>query len=264
MVINIITVALRIDSVFWRTSESVLNQDFGSREVRLRWILRVKYGIDNYILEFFENLVNIEVIISSEEDYGIFSAMNIGLNYCKEGFVLFLNSGDELIENVIGKVVDELILLDNSKVVACFSVLEINPDRGGLPALVKARTPYYLFYAMNAHHQGCFYSSSLFDDLRYDESLSIAADFKLHFTLYRNNVDFFISDLIVSRFYLGGVSTSKLTLLLVEDLKVKWTGMKNIEKILFFLPSAILRSFMILIRSKFTIIYDYIRKIVRT
>lgn len=141
----------------------------------------------------------------SEPDAGIYSAMNKGAAHARGDYLLFLNSGDELLPDALAAVfarptgADIIygdIVRDGDGTVYPFPVGdpdEINPS-------------YFLFTTLP--HQACFISRRLHCDVGgYDESLRIASDWKFFLECsMRPSVRFERVRLDVARFRMDGVS----------------------------------------------------------
>lgn len=110
----------------------------------------------------------------SEPDTGIYNAMNKGAAHARGDYLLFLNSGDELITGILEEIfptyADADILYGD----------EICRRPGRPEWLWKVETEVVtpsLFIVLGLPHQACFISRSVHEQLEgYDESFRISAD----------------------------------------------------------------------------------------
>lgn len=142
----------------------------------------------------------------SEPDKGIYNAMNKGIKMAHGEYLLFLNSGDYLVdESVLGKV---LPLLDGVDIVQGNTIEEINGiifrNRG------YGKSDIDLFDVMKGHflHQASFCRKELFDKYgMYDESYRIAGDTKFFMNcLGCKNATFKYIDLDIANYDVTGIS----------------------------------------------------------
>ena len=143
----------------------------------------------------------------SEPDTGIYNAMNQGAAHARGDFLLFLNSGDELVpdslEKVFAKPVDADILYGR----------EVQTDgqkETPYPFVPASRLESAWFLFRSLPHQASCISRALFE-LRggYDESFRIVSDAKFFLECVRDGtVRFRDSDVLVARFRTDGVSKS--------------------------------------------------------
>lgn len=111
----------------------------------------------------------------SEPDRGIYHAMNKGIALAKNDFVLFLNSGDTLVDSTALEVVRRTLAQrwqEGVDVLLCgFEV------RG----IVRMPKPLWLrWWSLPTSHQAMIYSRALLTTFHFDESYRFASDFE-HF-----------------------------------------------------------------------------------
>ncbi len=102
--ISIITVCLNCEGLIERTIKSVLDQTY----TEYQYVIIDGGSTDNTlnIIKEYENKID---IILSEEDKGIYDAMNKGLEYATGGLIYFLNAGDYLYnDDVLKNVIEGL------------------------------------------------------------------------------------------------------------------------------------------------------------
>ena len=112
----------------------------------------------------------------SEPDSGIYNAMNKGAAHARGDYLLFLNSGDTLLPNILAKVFADPWEAD----IAYGDIWVEKCDRATLRSMDDADelTIGYLFYN-SLPHQATFFARSLHERIGgYDESLRVWADRK--------------------------------------------------------------------------------------
>ena len=132
-------------------------------------------------------------VVISEKDTGIYNAMNKGISLVKGDYILFLNSGDTLS--------NQMKSLDFMKVVtghdlALFGFEIRNTQR-------KPRANGWRFWSMPTSHQAIVYSSALLKQNPFDESYRFAADFEHYLRINRAHLSIYSDDraLIVNEPY---------------------------------------------------------------
>lgn len=132
----------------------------------------------------------------SEQDNGIYDAMNKGISKASGTYIYFINAGDELINLPLE------ILTNLNHQVICFPVKlsshEIRyPQFNGT---IKTRN--------TLPHQGCFYKKT--DNLKYNLKYRVFADFDLNQKLFKAKISSAIfTEPIVALHAINGVSHNK-------------------------------------------------------
>ena len=134
---------------------------------------------------------------------GIFSAMNEGAKKANGKHLLFLNSGDRLINDNILKALFKTNLKNN------FNYLFI----------CKVIGKYYQWYIPNNNnkihkiqrninvHQSILFKKSFYKNVKYNENYAIAADYDVKFKMIQKSKNIFIP-LVITEHKLGGVSSN--------------------------------------------------------
>lgn len=132
-------------------------------------------------------------VVISENDSGIYNAMNKGINYAQGEFILFLNSGDTLSSKI-----DSLEFMRNfvHADLALFG-FEIRSQ------LRTPRTNAWRFWSMPTSHQAIMYSKDLLKQNNFDETYRFAADFEHYLRINRKALNIYRDDrpLIVNEPY---------------------------------------------------------------
>ena len=116
---------------------------------------------------------------SSEEDFGIYDAMNKGIERAGGRYLLFLNAGDVLAgPDVLNRVYE--IAQGGSDFLYGDSLERIGgKGERSVMHYKPARAPETLVRGLFTHHQAMFYARAALGDLRYDTAYKIAADYDL-------------------------------------------------------------------------------------
>jgi len=199
-VISIITINYNDSKGLEKTINSVVSQTFQEFE----YIVIDGGSSDDSldIVKRYEKEINYWV---SEEDSGIYHAMNKGIRLAKGDYLLFLNSGDILFEkNVLRKNIEYL----NKEDIIYFNVV-VNGNGASKIVSYPEKLNFYYFFLSGICHQAVFIRRELFFKYGfYDESLKIVSDWKFFlFTIFKYNSTYKKVDDILSIHYLGGIST---------------------------------------------------------
>lgn len=208
--LSVITVCWNAEKTIGRCVESVLNQNFTSYE--------------HLIIDGLSNDGTIEIIsrypssnlrVMSEEDKGIYDAMNKGLRMAKGEYIIFLNADDEFESS---EILQEIWSTIKGNDIFLGSVNFLNQydevlRRWKINELIfRNRHPYYV-----PPHPGFVISRDFIakNDLLFDLSYKICSD--MDFMLRALNIDTartVISSKVITSMHLGGVSTQKTTFLI--------------------------------------------------
>ena len=165
---SIVTVTLNSEATIGKTINSINNQKFKNFE----YIVVDGKSVDNTLHEI-KKLRHNDVKIISEEDRGIFDAMNKGIKLSKGDFIAFLNS-DDWYEN------DALYLVNN--------YLEKYPNTDvfytDAKFFKKKKFKFYskskfhkLNYDMSISHPGMFVKKKILQNFLFDLKYQISADY---------------------------------------------------------------------------------------
>ena len=217
--ISIITVNLNDLKGLQRTIRSVFDQtwqefefiviDGGSTDGSKQLIEENKDRIDHWV---------------SEQDSGIYNAMNKGIKMASGEYLFFLNSGDHL--------VSDSILEENHDLIANYDLIyfDINVVENGSIYLrdFPEKLTFSYFTKHTLPHQGTFIKADLFSIAGYyDENLKIVSDWKFFLEcLCDFNASYLKINDILSFHYLDGISTDphNWSLIVEERKKVLESG----------------------------------------
>jgi glycosyltransferase involved in cell wall biosynthesis len=152
----------------------------------------------------------------SEKDKGIYNAMNKGILKAKGDYLLFLNSGDTLIDGtVLSKVFSNSPVCD-------FINCNLNYFDGTryiktvkLPANLTFR---FLAFGPGLQHPSLFIKRKVFDEVGlYNENNKIVSDWELNLiAIAKHNLSYQHLDITVTNFQVGGISSARNDLAIAE------------------------------------------------
>lgn len=215
MKLSIITVNLNNAEGFRKTAESIVSQTFQDFE----WIV-IDGGSTDGSKELIEQYSDYIAYWCSEKDSGIYNAMNKGVKFAKGEYVLFLNSGDYLVEKSVlsyvlnGKLSGDIIY-GNLRITDGEKVIENRKYDNRLSFL------FLLKYSIG--HPSSFILRELLLITPYDESYKIAADKVFFVKMALAGKRFVHSDCYVSCFDTLGISAKQISIVNEEERRIKRT-----------------------------------------
>jgi glycosyltransferase involved in cell wall biosynthesis/peptidoglycan/xylan/chitin deacetylase (PgdA/CDA1 family) len=241
--LSVITINLNNVEGLQKTILSVTSQKYKEFE----YIIVDGGSIDGSreIIEFYSDRI---IYWISEKDTGIYNAMNKGILHATGEYLLFLNSGDFLVDQeVLGKVAEtekyadiligNIALSKNGTVVHTVSLSE--------------EITFKNFYNQNIPHQATFIKRELFDRYGlYNEDYKLYGDLEFWIrTIISNNCSVQKLNLLISDYNLGGLSSNPeiastyskeiesilskyIPLRILNDYKSQQVFMQSLEKVL--------------------------------
>lgn len=200
------------------------------------------------------NLADFDFNWISEEDSGIYNAMNKGVRLSKGDYLIFLNAGDIFADINVLKNLSKLENLSEYDIIYGDSYERLNKKI----FYKKARSAKSIWYGMFAHHQSIFYNRNLLISDPYSEDLIIAADYEITARLlYSNHCSLYVN-MPVCIFTAGGLSSTCFSIGLREQMNVRIKVLR-FPKVYCYLLYILQYSFWI-IRNYFPSIYVFYRK----
>ena len=202
-IISVITICYNSELSIERTIKSVLSQTYPNIE----YIIIDGKSSDgtNTIIQKYQD--NISKYIS-EEDSGIYNAMNKGLTMAIGEWVCFMNAGDVFVDNQTVERVFFTPIKNNVDVIYGYTFC--NNKRMELdPFFMKKRKS----FSMGFCHQSTFVRTALAKSIGFDEKYKIAADYNM---IYKQGKTFYNSNTDISIFDNTGISSLKSIPLLKE------------------------------------------------
>lgn len=198
--ISIITVNYNDASGLERTINSVINQN----SLDYEYIIIDGSSTDGSleVIKKYQEKINYFI---SEEDSGIYNAMNKGIKVAKGDYLFFLNSGDhfyntDVISKYIGFLQQEDLVYFN---------IEIKGNNSSKIVSYPNILRFSDFYVGGICHQSVFIKKTLFETTGfYDEDLKIVSDWKFFIlALFKHNCSYKKIEETLSTYYLGGISS---------------------------------------------------------
>jgi glycosyltransferase involved in cell wall biosynthesis len=218
--ISIVTVVYNAEKTIERTIESILNQtspvfeyiiiDGNSNDKTLEKI--------SYFNDFFADK-NIKFIVISENDNGIYDAMNKGISIATGYWIGILNADDyyeintiELVQQFLSEYNDNELIHGNINMVCDNRSSIIKPNLN----LNK------LYNSLSLFHPTIFIKKDIYASNRlYSLDYKLSSDWELILRFYHNKIKFGYIDRTLSNFTPGGASSGFKWIHFKERLKIR-------------------------------------------
>jgi glycosyltransferase involved in cell wall biosynthesis len=172
ILVSIITVCYNAADTIEMTIKSVVNQSYKN----IDYIIVDGKSTDNTleIISKYKNQIN---ILISEEDSGIYDAMNKGLKKSHGSLIYFLNSGDLFFDNHIVQKIVNLFLLNGYPGIIYGDIIQYDSKRNELVKM-KRRSKSHILTRGGINHQAIFAQKQLFDEqYPFNINYQVFADF---------------------------------------------------------------------------------------
>lgn len=196
------------------TYQSIINQE--SRDYQ--WVV-VDGNSQDGTKEWLSSLSGIEWI--SENDEGIYDAMNKGISMANGKFMIFMNSGDCFASaDVLSKSLEKIKKKDNPVFVFGDS---IDISETGEQFYRKAKNYRRNWSGMITQHQAMFFNRMELESLTYDNTFPLSGDYAFISKAIKELSDSQILKLNfpICNFSMGGVNESKRFQAIKEDFKIR-------------------------------------------
>lgn len=210
-IVSIITVVYNGVSTLEKTIQSVVNQTYENVE----YIIIDGGSTDGTldIIKKYEDKINYWV---SEEDKGIYDAMNKGIKVAKGDWIYFLGA-DDILYDVLHKVIDNL---DSSKSAIYGDVY--------MPKKHKIYDGKFTKFKMMFHnicHQAIFYNKEVFKNKQFDLKYKLLADYAFNLSHYDEKSFHYIPILVAFYNDIDGSSSQ------IKDINFKVDKIEYIRKL---------------------------------
>ncbi len=219
--ITIITVCYNAEEEIEKTMGSVCDQNYEKIEYL---VIDGKstdrtLEIAQQIKEKNSNKTNLEIQIYSEQDSGIYDAMNKGIEIASGEWILFMNAGDSFYSN---DVISKLFLgKDYTGVDAVYG--DTVRVRGEKETFVKARdlSDIKSGFPLPFCHQAVFVRSTVLKEEKFDLRYKQASDYNFFCKFYLNGKVAVYEPVTVCYYLMGGLSETNTILHLKEKIAIR-------------------------------------------
>lgn len=224
--ISIITVTKDCNSTIERTLKSIQS----IKDTDVQYIVIDGKSVDGTLstIERYEDLVDILV---SEDDTGIYNAMNKGTMLAKGKYILFVNGDDYVLADGFNKA-KTVLSTQKPDVLSCQSEVFENDGNKGV---LLSPYPWKLLFFNSIPHLSTFVSGKLQKKYKFREEFKIAADYDLFLRLFVKRHRFLITKLITAVHYRGGFSNNAM----MSNAEMKQIRKDNLGFILYFITECI-------------------------
>lgn len=212
--LSIITINLNNVTGLQRTFESVFEQTNHDYE-----IIVVDGGSTDGSVALIEKYKDQISYWVSETDSGVYQAMNKAIKKATGEYLLFLNSGDYLVDN---NVLQDMSVELGDTAIVYGNVLFIECDGKSYIGVYPAKLSFTHFVEGALPHPASFIQRALFEKVGlYDENLKICADWKFFMdAVCRYNCSYKQVNRTVAAFCLDGISSNNTEIILQEKKQV--------------------------------------------
>lgn len=225
-ILSIITVTMNCAATIERT----LNSIKAIKTPDIQYIIIDGQSVDGTLATIarYEDLIDLLV---SEEDTGIYNAMNKGAVLARGKYILFINGDDYLLADGFNKA--KIILEKEAPEILCCQskVFELNGAKGSM----LSASPRRLLFFNSIPHLSTFVSAELQKEYKFRENFRIAADYDLFLRMFLKGHRFVLSELVTSVHYRGGFSNN-LKQVITEITQIR---KDNLGAVLYFLTRGI-------------------------
>lgn len=224
--ISIITVTKNCVSTIERTLKSIQ----AIKAPDIQYIIIDGKSIDGTLatVERYEHLVD---LLISEEDTGIYAAMNKGTMAAQGEYILFINGDDHILVDGFNKA-KSILENDAPEILCCQSEVF---EQNGVQGLLLSPAPRRLFFFNSIPHLSTFVSTELQKRYKFRDNFRIAADYDLFLRMFLNGHSFVLSELVTAVHYRGGFSNN-LTQSISEIRQIR---KDNLGSVLYFITREI-------------------------
>lgn len=202
--LTIITVVKNDEKNIEKTIKSIIHQ----KKTNFEYII-IDGNSSDQTLQIINRYKNDIKQIISENDNGIYDAMNKGIKYSTGDIVVFCNSGDTFFEDSLSKVLN---IFNTENFDYVFGTVLRNYTTGKV--LKFKHNPLRIFYNFDfatTHSVGFFLKKSIYEQIGfYNTKFKCSADYDLYFRLIKNKYNGTVTnkDDIIGEVASGGYSSS--------------------------------------------------------
>lgn len=217
--VSIVTVTYNASSLIEKTLNNIKEQDYPNKEIIV---------VDGNSTDGTTDIIKRHAALGSvtkwvsENDNGIYDAMNKGANMTTGEWVIFMNAGDYFAsDNILSQIFSQD--LSDADVVYGDVVKD--------GQIKKAPNKYYIYHRMLFCHQCVFTRRRWLIDFPFDTRHKLSADYKSFISLYQNNARFKYISLPIAVFDTGGISNRQRSKGLRDNISVIWETFPFFQRI---------------------------------
>lgn len=213
--VSIITVVYNAEDILKKTLESINCQTYSNIEHII-----IDGNSNDNTLQILKQNLKVDTKIISEEDNGIYDAMNKGLKIANGEYIWFINAGDQIYsENIISLIFDNSLNSDAyyGDMVYINNRNEILGTRT-LKKIPNSLSWYDFLYGMVVSHQSLIIKKEKV--VEYDLQYKHVADLDWCIRSLQNCQSIVNSELVLSKFLIGGYSKKNIIKSNLERLKI--------------------------------------------
>lgn len=210
---SIITVCRNAEKTIERTIDSVLK----------------KNKIDNLSVEYIiidgassDGTLDIvrskdDIIYISEQDDGVYDAMNKGIKLATGKYIGIINADDWYEPKIL---LDIKKLFDDENIDVIHGNMRVFSGDNEIRMMRPSKAKWRKYIGMPINHPTMFVKSQVYKTIGlYNTNYKIAADYDVYLRMLRNQINVFYLDKVIANFRLGGLSSQKLAF--KESVKVR-------------------------------------------
>lgn len=212
--LSIITINKNNAQGLLNTIESVILQTYSNFE-----FIVIDGNSNDKSVEYLKKYSNKIDYWISENDRGIYHAMNKGAFIAKGEYLLFLNSGDKFCNNSVLKDISSY--LDKFDIISGYSSGSKDNREFFIYPPEKFKIKY--FFNKNIPHQAEFIKTSSFFIIgKYNEELKILSDYEFNLKAIKSKFNYLYLNIKISELDLNGISNNdqNYEILLQEKVKI--------------------------------------------
>lgn len=211
-ILSVITVVRNCVDTIENTILSVINQSYSNIEY-----IVIDGNSSDGTKEVINKYKDQIYLFVSENDDGIYDAMNKGINNANGKFVNFMNAGDIFFNNNICQLFADQILTKQYDVFYGDVIAKSEIDN--LEIVVKAKPINKIYSGMIFCHQSSFIKLSNLKETPFDLKYNIVADYNQILSLYFKKKTFCYIENVMAKVIIGGVSYSNPNTI-IQQIKV--------------------------------------------
>ena len=208
--ISIVTVIKNEKEIVEKTIKSVLSQTYKDFEY-----IVVDGGSEDGSLDVLKRYKERITKLISERDRGISDAFNKGINNTSGKWLLFLNVGDQLIQNNVLEMIVPILKMNQTSDIVFGKINIVNKKGEVLKQIGDANYKKKMRWHMPFPHQATFHNRDLYRKYgMYDLSFKVAMDYEL---IIRNkDIKALFVPITITNMLTGGVSQTNYRRLFLE------------------------------------------------